>query len=124
MIFFWLRIFIPLDFARSKNLQPLSTLNPRLLSKQSKAMEKVSGLGDLGPLMPGLASSCNMDVILTLDNFVHRLCGFQQVYEIPMLFGEILNDVVNSIFLLALTGALYITICRETFLRILTQTRH
>ena len=88
-------------------------------------MEKVSGLGDLGPLMPGLASSCNMDVILTLDNFVHRLCGFQQVYEIPMLFGEILrNNVVYSIFLLALTGALYITICRETFLRILTQTRH
>ena len=56
-------------------------------------MEKVSGLGDLGPLMPGLASSCNMDVILTLDNFVHRLCGVQQVYEIQMLFGEILNNV-------------------------------
>ena len=42
-------------------------------------MEKVSGLGDLGPLMPGLSSSCNVDVILTLDNFAHRLCGFQQV---------------------------------------------
>ena len=42
-------------------------------------MEKVSSLGDLGPLMPDLARTCNMDIILTLDNFVHRLCGFQQV---------------------------------------------
>ena len=83
-------------------------LNPRLLSKQSKSMEKVSGLGDLGPLMPGLSSSCNVDVILTLDNFAHRLCGFQQVKEISMLFGENLNNV-HSFSLVALTGALYVT---------------
>ena len=78
-------------------------------------MEKVSGLGDLGPLMPGLSSSCNVDVILTLDNFAHRLCGFQQVNEIAMLFGEKLNNV-HSFSLLPLTGALYVTHPRSHFL--------
>ena len=73
-------------------------------------MEKVSGLGDLGPLMPGLSSSCNVDVILTLDNFAHRLCGFQQVKEIAML------NNVHSFSLPPLTGALYVTHPRSRFL--------
>ena len=59
-----------------------------MLSKQSKPMEKVSSLGDLGPLLPDLAVCRNMDVIFTLDNFVHRLCGFQQVRVVPLLFKK------------------------------------
>ena len=52
-------------------------------------MEKVSSLGDLGPLLPDLAVCRNMDVIFTLDNFVHRLSGFQQVRVVPLVENKI-----------------------------------
>ena len=82
-------------------------LHLRLLAKQSKAMEKVSSLGDLGPLMPDLARTCNMDIILTLDNFVHRLCGFQQVKNIILpsnIFSLINYPNIISIIIIILVG--------------------
>ena len=70
-----------------------------MLSKQSKPMEKVSSLGDLGPLLPDLAVCRNMDVIFTLDNFVHRLCGFQQVRQLSCLSKtKIFSSQIHAIF--------------------------
>ena len=62
-------------------------------------MEKVSSLGDLGPLLPDLAVCRNMDVIFTLDNFVHRLCGFQQVRQLSCLSKtKIFSSQIHAIF--------------------------
>ena len=77
------------QFCAPKKSPSTSKSTPRLLSKQSKPMEKVSSLGDLGPLLPDLAVCRNMDVIFTLDNFVHRLSGFQQVRVVHLVKNKI-----------------------------------
>ena len=63
-------------------------------------MEKVSSLGDLGPLLPDLAVCRNMDVIFTLDNFVHRLSGFQQVRVVQLVKNKIKRNSsqIHAIF--------------------------
>jgi hypothetical protein len=62
----------------------------RLLCRQARSLEKVTSLGCLRPLLPGLATSSNMDLITTLDNYVHRLCGFQQVTLDPTVGTQLM----------------------------------
>ena len=57
-------------------------------SRHYKPLEKVTSLGCLKSHLPDLASSSDMDLIHTLDNYVHRLCGFQQVIKYILFIAK------------------------------------
>ena len=53
-----------------------------LMTKFSKYYEKVTGLFELRSRFSGLSISCDIPLIMAIDNYAHRLCSFQQIHSI------------------------------------------
>ena len=53
-----------------------------LMTKYSKYYEKVTGLFELRSRFSGLSISCDIPLIMVIDNYAHRLCSFQQIHSI------------------------------------------
>jgi len=53
-----------------------------LMTKFSKYYEKVTGFFELRSRFSGLSISCDIPLIMVIDNYAHRLCSFQQIHSI------------------------------------------
>ena len=57
-------------------------LSHRIMSRCSRQYERITDLASLRPRLPDLSRSSDIQLLLSLDNFVHKLSSFQQLHSV------------------------------------------